>query len=884
MISRHGGERRAWLSFVLTLSGCLLSCQQKQSPAPRSEAQTCGNAVVDESEACDDGNGLDGDGCSGTCGLELGWECSKTEPTSCRPVCGDGLRRGAEACDDGANNGEGGCTSECFVRRGWSCDEGSPSACGPLCGDSVMLANEQCDDGNQEDGDGCDRACHIELGFRCGSSPDSCAPVCGDGLMRGSETCDDGNLRGGDSCNALCVRVDRWRSLAASAAAVLPYRGGFLLDVGGEIFMFASGSWIPRAFNPTRSTWRFVDAMTSYSGFSSNSIAWTGQEIFVYMRDGSGSNPGVARLFNPRTERWRETTREGLPDINPVATVWTGSEILVWGESVETWALEGARYDPVRDSWSPMRAFDFPLSPDHEPQIAWTGEQLLVVTAQAVNAIYDPSLDEWEALSSFYFWGDRAPLVAKAGDEIFVLRFNMPEAKAYDPRTHSWRDIAIPDRLWGESGAEFNPVWLNWTGEELVFVSAQLNGWRYVPVLHEWIPFDGLPPDDPVSPVLVTTAVVGGEIFVHGGQWDDSSNLASITPEPVWLRLDPTTHAWETSVVENPAPRPTFGSSAVLADSNLLFFGGVDVTEPISGSGPARLGPSLSSWMYSPRTGEWTRLSQEGQAEGRMNALLVWSGRELIVWGGAGDLSAPESGGIYNPGRSKWRSMSPGNRVPHLDSIAVWSGREMFVWSPPGAERNEPPFAAYDPEMDTWRPILSPDGPTSGLSDGVRLGDEILFYGESGVSRFDFVAGSWRHVSLENNPLANTSPSHPPIGVLGNDQFFMLVGADLAQYDAARDAWRRVEVPPEHRPALEEARQALFTGSTLVFLPRGANAEPVPETLRPLVAVLYDPVDGRWWTTPTLNAPVIGSSRTYTWTGSELIVFGGGFPGGILPL
>ena len=32
---------------------------------------TCGNGVLDPGEACDDGNTLDGDGCSATCGIEV---------------------------------------------------------------------------------------------------------------------------------------------------------------------------------------------------------------------------------------------------------------------------------------------------------------------------------------------------------------------------------------------------------------------------------------------------------------------------------------------------------------------------------------------------------------------------------------------------------------------------------------------------------------------------------------------------------------------------------------------------------------------------------------------------------------------------------------------
>ncbi|MBK8156755.1 MAG: DUF4215 domain-containing protein [Streptococcus sp.] len=58
------------------------------------------------SEACDDGNLIDGDGCSGLCTIEAGWSCSFTyaptgDNTICLPICGDGKRVGNEYCDDG---------------------------------------------------------------------------------------------------------------------------------------------------------------------------------------------------------------------------------------------------------------------------------------------------------------------------------------------------------------------------------------------------------------------------------------------------------------------------------------------------------------------------------------------------------------------------------------------------------------------------------------------------------------------------------------------------------------------------------------------------------------------------------------------------------------
>ena len=59
------------------------------SPTPAASVSlTCGNALLDVGEACDDGNGNSGDGCSRTCTVEAGlWDCDLIG-VPCLPQCG----------------------------------------------------------------------------------------------------------------------------------------------------------------------------------------------------------------------------------------------------------------------------------------------------------------------------------------------------------------------------------------------------------------------------------------------------------------------------------------------------------------------------------------------------------------------------------------------------------------------------------------------------------------------------------------------------------------------------------------------------------------------------------------------------------------------------
>ncbi len=62
---------------------------------------------------CDDGNLIDGDGCTSTCTIEFGWYCHDGDfdrADACYEKCGDGMVVFAEPtlCDDGnVFNGDG---------------------------------------------------------------------------------------------------------------------------------------------------------------------------------------------------------------------------------------------------------------------------------------------------------------------------------------------------------------------------------------------------------------------------------------------------------------------------------------------------------------------------------------------------------------------------------------------------------------------------------------------------------------------------------------------------------------------------------------------------------------------------------------------------------
>ena len=171
-----------------------------------SDPSLCGNNVLDASETCDDGNKTPGDGCSGVCQIEQGWDCP--EGKNCvQIVCGDGKVEGNEKCDDRNTTDGDGCSSKCMLEAGWTCDN-EHGCYATACGDGIVAGDEQCDDANRDAGDGCDPYCARESGFACPETGGKChESTCGDGKVEGDETCDDGNNNTKDGCSGCQIQA-----------------------------------------------------------------------------------------------------------------------------------------------------------------------------------------------------------------------------------------------------------------------------------------------------------------------------------------------------------------------------------------------------------------------------------------------------------------------------------------------------------------------------------------------------------------------------------------------------------------------------------------------------------------------------------------------------
>jgi hypothetical protein len=131
----------------------------------------------------------------------------------------------------------------------------------------------------------------------------------------------------------------------------------------------------------------------------------------------------------------------------------------------------------------------------------------------------------------------------------------------------------------------------------------------------------------------------------------------------------------------------------------------------------------------------WTATSTTNAPSARESHTAVWTGSEMIVWGGAYGGSYLNDGGRYNPTANNWSTVAangaPAARQQHP---AIWTGNEMIIWG--GSSRND--GGCYNPAVDRWTAVTQGGAP--GQRSGhtaVWTGKEMIIWGGAYISYFN---------------------------------------------------------------------------------------------------------------------------------------------------
>jgi N-acetylneuraminic acid mutarotase len=505
--------------------------------------------------------------------------------------------------------------------------------------------------------------------------------------------------------------------------------------------------------------------------------------------------------------------------------VWTGSEMLIFGGYPNSFSVDdhGRRYDPATDTWMLMTAKNAP-TPRTNHTAVWTGTSMIVWggNVQSTAGIrqtggrYDPSTDTWTRVST-----RNAPLA----------RYS---------HTAVWTGTEMV--IWGGIGA---------TSTSGVLVNT---GGRYNPDTDTWRPTStiGAP-----SPRSEHTAVWTGSRMVV---WSAGSGG----------RYDPVADTWLPVGASGLDAR--FGHTAVWTGHFMVIWGGTHTVIDQNNGHPQFFNvPTDAGARYNPSTDRWSPTSLDGAPPPRSGHAAVWTGTEMLIWGGAG------AGRRYDVTTDTWTPMSDVGAVAWGEGqTAVWTGHQMIAWG--GLRPLGPPVqllmntgGRYDPTTDTWTPTSLGSGANGQTS--VWTGSQMIVWGglSGGAQRFDPATDSWSEMTSAGEPTARVDHTAVWTGssmvVWGGRDGLSNYLDSGGRYDPSTDSWSPVSTSGP--PSARALHRALWTGSEMLIW-GGLNASGLLGT-----GGRYDPTSDHWTGISTANAPSPREYHTAVWASAQMVIWGG---------
>lgn len=283
--------------------------------------------------------------------------------------------------------------------------------------------------------------------------------------------------------------------------------------------------------------------------------------------------------------------------------------------------------------------------------------------------------------------------------------------------------------------------------------------------------------------------------------------------------------------------------------------------EPERGPFPTIVGEEAPAGAWSAWTGADGRGTiPEPPLEMRGDVLDIWTGRELVVWGGdieafnmglsGGDRSFGD-GAAFDPVAGTWRTMAPSPLtvsaaspvgVMSLAGLVVIRGDEAAVWNP---------------DTDTWRSIEMPHGATDGGPyDLTPVGPVAVSV--AARLELDLTTLEWRAlpeppVDLQRSTSTWTGTELIVVGGPGTP----FTSAQAFAYEPVARTWRELASPPSELHA--EALDTAWDGRRVVTI----NYD--------MVATAYDPASDTWTTLTMVPARFSEWSPTLVALGDLLV-------------
>jgi N-acetylneuraminic acid mutarotase len=309
---------------------------------------------------------------------------------------------------------------------------------------------------------------------------------------------------------------------------------------------------------------------------------------------------------------------------------------------------------------------------------------------------------------------------------------------------------------------------------------------------------------------------------------------------------------------------------------------------------------SNTGGMYDPIANSWVPTTTTGVPTQRDACFFVWTGTEMIVWGGEGyngkgtKFVLLNTGGQFDPAagmNGRWTATattgapSP-RRSDYLQNPsppAVWTGSRMIVWGGDAFGTLLGDGGQYDPVSNTWTAVSSNGAPSPRFRHSAAwTGSKMIIWGgedNNGASNdgalYDPVAGEWTPMSTVGAP----SPRSGHSTVFTGSDMIVFGGYDGAnylddggQYNPVQDTW--TPFSSASAPSARTGHTAVWTGTEMIVW-GGYDGVNALDT-----GGLYNPVSDTWAATTTIDSPTPRYYHTAVFTGTEMVIWGGRTPAG----
>ena len=320
------------------------------------------------------------------------------------------------------------------------------------------------------------------------------------------------------------------------------------------------------------------------------------------------------------------------------------------------------------------------------------------------------------------------------------------------------------------------------------------------------------------------------------------------------------------------APDARTHHSAVWTGSEVIVWGGYDNA----------LGRINTGGRYDPVLDTWTPTSLINAPTPRELPAAVWTGDRMLVWGGNNAIGV-NTGGQYDPLTDTWSPTSTVNAPSPRIAPAVWTGDRMLVWGGSNNDGIKGDGASYDPASDVWTAMSGTNAPSARYGHtSVWTSSQMAIWGGSspGGALYDPGADEWTAISEVGAP----EPRSGHTSVWTGTEMIVWGGACTGlcgiqdtggRYDPASQTWQATSVIGA--PAPRRAHTAVWTDSRMVVW-GGAAGTSMND------GGIYDPFSDSWTATALTNAPAARLGHTATWTGNQMVVWGGlGCPSATCP-